>query len=224
MASIKPTEGQQVNSGFRRASPGALNATNVTVKFLIEYAYDVREDQISGGPGWIDTDRYEVVARPPDGDTANGSDVTRTRTQALLADRFHLVVRRGTREATILALVTAKGGPKGLKESKAARADWVSNGHHLESDGMSMADFAGKFLAGSLSRTVLDRTGISGAFDFTLDWSPDNAPASGSASAASDSQPPLQVAIQEQLGLRLEPQKGPEEYLVVESVAKPTAN
>jgi uncharacterized protein (TIGR03435 family) len=221
VASIKPTEGQPVNSGFRRATPGTLNATNVTVKFLIQYAYGVREDQISGGPGWIDTDRYEVIAKPPDDAPANDPAVTRERTQSLLADRFHLVVRREMRETTILALVVAKNGPKGLKESKAARPDWVTNGHHLASEGMSMASFAGNFLASSLARTVIDRTGISGVFDFMLDWSPDDAPADGAASA---SQPPLLVAIQEQLGLKLEQQKGPEEYVVVERLEKPTEN
>jgi hypothetical protein len=90
VASIRPTEGQPPNSGFRRATAGGLNATNVTVKMLIEYAYGVREDQISGGPGWLDTDHYEVVAKPPDDASANDPGVTRLRTQALLADRFHL--------------------------------------------------------------------------------------------------------------------------------------
>ena len=92
VASIKPTEGQPANSGFRRATAGALNATNVTVKMLIEYAWGVREDQISGAPGWVDTDHYEVVAKPPDDATVNDPAVTRLRTRALLADRFHLIL------------------------------------------------------------------------------------------------------------------------------------
>jgi uncharacterized protein (TIGR03435 family) len=223
VASIRPTEGQPPNSGFRRATAGGLNATNVTVKMLIEYAYGVREDQISGGPGWLDTDHYEVVAKPPDDASANDPGVTRLRTQALLADRFHLILRPQTKEATVLALIVAKNGPKGLKEST-ARADFVSNGHHLTSEGMSMASFAGDFLASTLARTVVDRTGISGAFDFTLDWSPNDAPAEGNGSAATASLPPLVVAIQEQLGLKLEQQKGTEEYVVVERIEKPTEN
>ena len=124
-----------------------MNATNVTVKMLIEYAYAVREDRISGGPGWLDTDHYEVVAKPPDDAPAHDPAVTRQRTQSLLADRFHLILQRQTREATVLALVVAKNGPRSLKESTAARADWVSNGHHLASQRMSMDSFAKDFLA-----------------------------------------------------------------------------
>ena len=223
VASIKPTEGQPMNSGFRRAAPGALNATNVTVKMLIEYAWGVREDQVSGGPGWVDTDHYEIVAKPPDDATANDPAVTRLRTQALLADRFHLVLRPEKKEATVLALIVAKNGPKGLKEST-ARADFVTNGHHFSGKGMSMSSFAADFLAGTLTRPVVDRTGISGAFDFTLDWSPDDASAAGNANGVTPSMPPLLVAIQEQLGLKLEQQKGTEEYMVVEKIEKPTAN
>ncbi len=132
-----------------------------------------------------------------------------------MADRFHLVLRRQTKDATVLALIVEKNGPKGLKEPTATRADFVSNGHHLAATGMSMASFAKDFLAGALSRNVVDKTGINGSFDFALDWSPDDAPAS---------QPPLLVAIQEQLGLKLEQQKGTEEYLVVDRVEKPTEN
>src|SRR5580704_9314954 len=89
--SVKPTQGNPVNSGFRRASPGALNATNITVRMLIEYAYDVRDDQISGGPAWLDSEKYEVLGKPPDSAVAgNGGQAVRLRTQSLLADRFHL--------------------------------------------------------------------------------------------------------------------------------------
>jgi uncharacterized protein (TIGR03435 family) len=224
VASIKPTEGQPLNSGFRRAAPGALNATNVTVKMLIEFAWGVREDQISGGPGWIETDHYEVVAKPSDDASVNDAAVTRLRTQSLLADRFHLVLRRQTKDATVLALIVEKNGPKGLKASTAARPDFVSNGHHLTATGLSMASFARDFLASTLTRTVVDKTGINGAFDFALDWSPDDAPPDGNGKAGIASQPPLLVAIQEQLGLKLEQQKGTEEYLVVDRIEKPTGN
>ena len=87
-----------------------------------------------------------------------------------------------------------------------------------------MSSFAGDFLAGALTRTVVDRTGISGAFDFTLDWSPDDPSAEGNANGVTPSMPPLLIAVQEQLGLKLEQQKGVEEYMVVERVEKPTEN
>jgi uncharacterized protein (TIGR03435 family) len=78
--------------------------------------------------------------------------------------------------------------------------------------------------ARTLTRTVVDRTGLGGTFDFALDWSPDDAPAESNGSAATASMPPLLVAIQEQLGLKLEQQKGVEEYMVVERIEKPTEN
>lgn len=224
VVSVKPTEGSPRNSGFRRASPGALNATNVTVRMLIEYAYDVRDDQISGGPAWLDSERYEVMAKPPENpEGGTGAQAVRLRTQSLLADRFHLVLRHETKELPVLVLMVAKNGPKGLKPSTAASTDYVTNGHHLDCQRVSMETFS-KFLARQTGRSVTDKSGIAGDFDFTLDWTPDgvNAPADGGAAAPQF--PPFFMALQEQLGLRLDQQKGPVEVLVVERAERPDAN
>ncbi len=215
VVSVKPTPGQPLNSGFRRASPGTLNAINVSVRFLIEYAYGVRDDQISGGPSWLDTDRYEIMAKPPAGaDTSEAAK--RLRTQSLLADRFHLVFHRQTKELPVLVLTVGKNGPKGLHEATTERPDFVSNGHHLSAQRLSMASFARDFLANQTGRSVTDKTGISGEFDFTLDWAPDDAP--------SDTSPTLFVALQEQLGLKLEQQKGPVEVLIIDRAEHPAEN
>ena len=215
VASVKPTQGQPLNSGFRRGSPGVLNATNVSVRFLVEYAYGVRDDQVSGGPSWLDTDRFEIVAKPPEGaDTSEASK--RLRTQSLLADRFHVVLHRQTRELPVFVLTVAKNGPKGLHESIAAKSDFVNNGHHLNCQRLSMAAFARDFLANQTGRSVTDKTGIAGEFDFTLDWAPDDAP--------SDTSPTLFVALQEQLGLKLEQQRGPVEVLIIDRAEHPAAN
>lgn len=223
--SIKPTQGQPINSGFRRASPRTLNATNVTVRFLIGYAYDVRDDQISGGPAWIDSERYEVVAKAPEGAAASTA-LTRLRTQSLLADRFHVVLHRDTREMPTFALTVAKNGPKGLHDPSSGRPDFVSNGHHLSCQRVSMAMFAKEFLARETGRSVLDKTGIAGEFDFTLDWSPDEAPPGAAADAGDPfaKSPSLLDALEEQLGLKLEKQKGPVEVLVVDRAEKPAEN
>ncbi len=215
--SVKPTQGNPMNSGFRRANPGGLNATNVTVRMLIEYAYDVRDDQISGGPAWLDSEKYEVLGKPPDSpEAASGAQVVRLRTQSLLADRFHLALHRETKEMPVLVLTVAKNGPKGLKASSAASTDYVTNGHHLDCRRVSMETF-GKFLARQTGRSVTDKTGIVGDFDFTLDWTPDDG-------AAVQQFPPFFLALQEQLGLRLEQQKGPVEVLVVEHAERPAEN
>jgi uncharacterized protein (TIGR03435 family) len=223
VVSVKPTEGQPRNSGFRRAAGGVLNATNVTVRFLIEYAYDVRDDQISGGPAWLDSERYEVLAKPPSGEDAN---LIRLRTQSLLADRFHVVLHRETKELPVLVLTVAKNGPKGLREATAGETDYVSNGHHLDCQRVSMAVFAKGFLARQTGRSVTDKTGIAGNFDFTLDWAPDDGPPGTSADsgAAIAPYPPLFLALQEQLGLKLEQQKGPVEILVIDRAEKPAEN
>jgi uncharacterized protein (TIGR03435 family) len=233
VVSIKPTQGQSLNSGFRGAAGGVLNATNVSVRLLIEYAYDVRDDQISGGPAWLDSERYEVLAKPGDntdsagkpssGDSAN---LIRRRTQSLLADRFHIILHRETKELPVLALTVAKNGPKGLRESTASRPDFVTNGHHLNCQRVSMAMFAKDFLGRQTGRSVTDKTGIAGDFDFTLDWTPDDAPAGTSADAGAMivQFPPFLLALQEQLGLRLVQQKGPVEILVIDHAEKPVEN
>jgi uncharacterized protein (TIGR03435 family) len=228
VVSVKHTQGQPMNSGFRRPTGGVLNATNVSLRFLIEYAYDVRDDQISGGPAWLDSERYEVLAKPGGdaGSAGESANLIRLRTQTLLADRFHLVLHRETKELPVLALTVAKNGPKGLRESTSGSPDFVSNGHHLNCQRVSMALFAKGFLAGQTGRSVTDKTGIAGDFDFTLDWTPDDAPASTSADAGATTMqsPPFFLALQEQLGLKLEQQKGSVEILVIDRAERPAEN
>ncbi|HUA59137.1 MAG TPA: TIGR03435 family protein [Verrucomicrobiae bacterium] len=227
VVSIKPTPGQPMNSGFRRASPGVLNATNVSLRFLIEYAYDVRDDQISGGSAWMDSERYEVLAKPPgDGDPREDARLIRQRTQSLLVDRFHLAFHRETKELPVYVLLVAKNGPKGLREPSQAVTDSVNNGRHLNCQHVSMAVFARQFLANQIGRSVTDATGIEGNFDFTLDWSPDDAPAGASPAGGTAPQqfPPLVLALQEQLGLKLEQRKGPVEVLVIDRAERPAEN
>jgi len=226
VASIKPTAGQPVNSGFRRASPGVLDATNVSLRFLIEYAYGVRDDQLSGGPSWMDSERYEVLAKPPEGgDPREDAKLVRQRTQSLLADRFHVTLHRETKELPVYVLTVMRNGPKGLLENRSTTMDFVNNGHHLTCQHVSMDVFARQFLANQIGRAVTDKTGIEGNFDFTLDWSTDDASALAAGDSTAPRQfPPLFLAIQEQLGLRLEQQKGPVEVLVVDRAERPAAN
>jgi len=225
VVSVKRTQGQPVNSGFRRAAGGVLNATNVSVRFLIEYAYDVRDDQVSGGPAWLDSERYEVLAKPG-GDTGEGAKLIKLRTQSLLADRFRVMLHRETKELPVLVLTVAKNGPKGLRASTAGSPDFVDNGRHLNCQRVSMAMFAKEFLARKTGRSVTDKTGLAGDFDFTLDWTPDDAQPGSAADAASAAPqfPSFLTALQEQLGLRLEQSKGPVEILVIDRAEKPAEN
>jgi len=236
VASIKPNHSAARNSGFRRASPGSLNATNVTLKMLISYAYDVRDYQISGGAGWIDAERYDILAKPEPGEGTHPATemernaMLRRRVQTLLADRFQLVLRRSTKELPTFTLFLAKNGPKGLTAGTGEKSELVDNGHHLTCREITMASFCKIFLQSYLRRWVVDKTGITGAFDFSLDWVPEEGqrrlpegePAA--AAPASPDGPSFFTALQEQLGLKLEPGKGPVEVLMIESAEKPSEN
>src|ERR1700733_10402250 len=160
VASIKPNRSGQGNSGFRRAGAGELNAINITLKKLIAYAYDVQDYQISGGPDWMDSERYNILAKPgtePAPATgAGGTSLLRLRLQALLADRFQLSFHRATKELPIFTLAVGKNGPK-LKAATASQEELLSNGHHLTCQKVSMAFFSKVFLQGELGGPVSDK-------------------------------------------------------------------
>jgi bla regulator protein blaR1 len=226
VASIKPSD-PSVN-GFRiqNAPGGRLIASGVTVKFLIQRAYGVREFQIVGAPGWIDTARFDLNAKS-DEDGANQPDAMPLRMRALLAERFKLQLSRETREMPVYALVIAKGGPK-LKESESGPENSMSIGRGritVKGAGTAMLSVQ---LSQSLGRIVHDKTGLAGSYDFKLEWTPEGqplGPKDGDTPSSIDSSgPTLFTALQEQLGLKLESTKGPVEVLVIERVEKPTEN
>jgi uncharacterized protein (TIGR03435 family) len=236
VASIKLNRSGARNSGFKRFTGGVLNATNITLKMLIAFAYDISQDQILEGPGWLDSERYDVLAKPDRSSDAGAiSDdrsmaLIRRRTQALLGDRFKLALRKETRQLPVFALVLGNGGPKHLQEAKGGKPDLITNGHHVSCQRVSMEFFAKVFLTGETGRPVLDRTGIKGDFDFTLDWTPDESPAkrpgdgNEARSAPDPMGPSFFTALQEQLGLKLEATKGPVEVFVVDHAEKASEN
>ena len=231
VVSVKPNRSGARNSGYRRAGPGILNATNVTLKMLVEYAYDVRDYQISGGPNWFDSERYDVLAKPAPGADSGSSTAAgqkallRLRVQALLSDRFQLALHQSTKELPTFALVLAKNGPRQLKEPDGSPTDLISNGHHLTCQKVSMDMLARVFLQGELGRPVSNQTGVKGEFNFTLDWVAERKPpAEGREETALPEGPSLFTALQEQLGLRLEPRKGPVEILVIDRAERASEN
>lgn len=134
--------------------------------------------------------------------------------QTLLADRFRLVLHRETKQLPVYELIVAKGGPK-LKES----AEDASTFLHTDAKSITAAKVAMpmfvKLLSQQMGRSVLDKTGLSENYDFKLEWTPDEANGDG---------PSIFTAIQEQLGLKLEPSKGPVEVLVIDHAEKPSEN
>jgi uncharacterized protein (TIGR03435 family) len=239
VASIKPSPPISAHGVLFGMSddPGRFKGSYVTLTDLLAKAYGVEHARISGGPSWVLSDRFEVIATLPRG-TPEGQIPLLL--QTLLAERFRLSVRRDTRTTRIYALVPAKGGPK-LK--RAAAEDSASPGGpamlssaplFMGSNGalgiccgraklnkVSMAGFA-SLLSAETDRPVNDATGIEGQYEISLEWTPAGGPQPDGTPA--EAGPSIYTAVQEQLGLRLEPRNAPLEYLVIEYVEKPDAN
>jgi uncharacterized protein (TIGR03435 family) len=198
---------------------GRLAITNASLKTLIRNAYDIQSYQLAGGPGWLDSDGYDIAASTGTGEETS-QDQYRALIRTLLTDRFRLKVHWQTRQANIYALVVAKNGPtlrEGPDPSKAPGLNTNRTAHEGRMVGTNApSSYLASALTNQLSRTVLDKTGLQGKYDWTLVWDPD--PTVDSAN------PSLFTAVQEQLGLRLDTQKGPTEVLVIDSVERPSAN
>jgi len=257
VASIKPNHS---GGGMIRveAPKGGFRGTNMTAKALIGWAYagisiPRRDDQILGGPGWTNSDRYDIDAKLEDSEVEameklpsdQRIEQIRLRVKSLLADRFKLAVREETKEVPVYALVVGKGGPK-LKEAKPG--DTYPNGLKGP-DGRPMSMFMGidqltgqalpmstlvMALSHQVGRMVLDQTGLKGKYDIALKWTPDQSQPTmlqGPSGTGAETTPPpassgpsIFTALQEQLGLKLESQKGPEEVLVIDHIERPSEN
>lgn len=252
VASIRPgCDGR--GSRFPRPAPGRLNLCQ-TLEAYIRSAYewnkngrttggwhtldadDSRDAPILGGPRWINSDVYEIDAKAEG--TPSMAIMMGPMLQALLEDRFKLKIRREPREIPVYALKVAKGGfkLKPLKEGSCATIEAplgipvpVRCGVFIEPrrgalyfHGVSMDLFAMDL---SIDRPVIDRTGIAGIYDFRLDYTPDEvAPTPPGASLDDPTGPSIFTAVEQQLGLKLEPAKGPGESLVIDHVERPSEN
>jgi uncharacterized protein (TIGR03435 family) len=206
--------------------PGGVQMTNVTLRFCLTRAYGITDPQIIGPP-WIDTDRYDIVAKSPSG--APESQIPDF-LQTLLAERFKLVAHGETRELPAYALVVAKTGPKLTKAEENTPGSGMSSGDGtVTGTAVTMARLAG-FLAtphADLGLPVVDQTGLEGYFTFTLNWTPERRLTAkpDSKMPAADAPPSILMALQEQLGLKLEKRKAPIEVLVVDRAERvPTEN
>ena len=228
VASIKPSAGL---GGLTRYLPnGGIQFTGVPLKVLVEIAYGVRPFQVIGGPGWLDTDGYEIDARPPI-DSANPADpaiLSREqrkvgeRLRSLLGDRFRLTMHQETREQPVYTLVAAKGGPK-LKEPADKSKNFIRGGRGSiigQSVGLRLLVVN---LSNVLDRQVIDNTGLKGSYDFELTWTPDSGP-DGPPPPSDTDAPSLFTALSDQLGLKLESAKGPVQVWVIDGVERPSLN
>ena len=233
------------SDGFRASlmtEDNGLTGLNVSLQWLIESAYGVRNYQVSGAPNWLDSERYDIDAKM-DGSVADelkklGPDernlAREHMLQVLLADRLKLKIHRESKELPVYLLVITKNGSKlqGTRPDETAPGESRGSGDHREAGSMRtvgnrvsqmmtakavpIADLA-RNLSGSLGRPVLDKTGLTGKYDFKLTWASDDIQTDSNA-------PSLFAAVQEQLGLKLESGKRPVEVIVIDHVEKPSGN
>ena len=237
VASIKPTA--DTTNQFMLGPPvnGVFGATGVTLKMLIISAYGVNAYQISGGPSWIGVDRWDIQAKAENLKGRMPREQYDQMLRALLESRFHLKVTRETKDMPVYELVQAKGGSKlkphtgdPAKPQERTRLGWGS----LQFQQSKIAALAYQ-LSLALGRTVIDKTGLTGEYDFTLEYAPE--PGQGGPESiglppdpnlkpppVDPNRPSIFTAIQEQLGLRLDSRKGPVDMLIIESVEKPSEN
>jgi uncharacterized protein (TIGR03435 family) len=231
VAVIKPSKPGPQGRAFR-VNGRQFTTLNTSLSNLITWTYGVQARQITGAPPWAETEKYDLLAKP-DGEGQPNDKQWKFMVQKLLADRFKLVFHRDTKELPVFAIVVGKTGPK------LAKSEGDPNGLPglffrglgvLPARNATMADFAGVMQGAVLDRPVVDQTGLSGRYDFTLTWTPDESQFQGLGAkvpppAENAAAPPdLFTAMQEQLGLKLESTKAPAEILVVDHVEKPSEN
>jgi uncharacterized protein (TIGR03435 family) len=195
---------------------------------LTTFAYGLHASQITNGPGWLATEKYDVIAQPS-GDGQPNRQQVQVMVQGLLADRFRLAFPRDKKELSVFTLVAAKTGTKLGRSSDQNGTPGVGfNGPgRMIVKSATISDFAGFMQRYVMDRPVVDQTHITGKFDFTLNWTPNETQFEGRAidpTTQNGDAPELFTAIQEQLGLKLESAKVPVDVLVIDHVEKPSDN
>jgi uncharacterized protein (TIGR03435 family) len=237
--SIHPHNASDTNVSFS-FHPDSLSATNITLKELLNYSYQIREDLISSLPSWADSARFDISARVSSPDHSVLDKLTRDQMKAMLRpvliDRFQLKVHTEIRTLPVYDLVLTKDGPKLQKSppppddpdhptppGRHRKTSWQFNNGDLTVTAITMSDFA-VTLADQINRTVIDKTGLTDAYDLKLKWTPDEDADKAADNGAADRPPDIFTALQEQLGLKLEATKGPVTTLVVDHAEKPSPN
>lgn len=275
-ASVKPNRSDQRGGGMRM-NPGRFTARNIPPIDLIEYAYHLRDMQLSGASNWVKSERFDIEATinetpyqiqklnqcksNPAGHGIKKGEIVclnlvesraqqlRLMLQSLLADRFKLVVSRETRELPVYALIVAKNGPKlhkitdrdappFLQSGNAAGRPWLIWGGRgrITASAVSLGEWA-EMLSQLVDRVVLDKTGLQGFYSFTLRWGlgvseqqmssereGGGMPPGQETPSLDESGPSIFSALQDQLGLKLESEKGPVEIVVIQHIEQPSAN
>jgi uncharacterized protein (TIGR03435 family) len=226
---VRPS-GRDSDRSIKFSPGGRLTARYATVRLLIKVAYNLNDDELTGGPAWIGLKRFDIDATPdaPDGDVVDMVR-NRQRLQALLADRFQLDLRSEMRMMSTYALVVAKSGPK-LKKSQAqdGPTQFHANNGEVMLTNATLDQFANA-VSDWVGQPVLNQTGLDGKYDLRLEWTPDQPAATADSTGAPvnasvNSGPTIFTALQQQLGLSLQPRKNQALCKVVSRVQLPSEN
>jgi uncharacterized protein (TIGR03435 family) len=232
VAVIKPSNPDEQVKEFR-VNGRQFSTRNMTVKDIITYAYGLHPRQIIGGPAWLESEKYDLLAQP-DGEGQPNEQQWKTMIQKLLADRFKLTFHRDKEELSVYAITIGKAGPKLTKSAgdpNGLPTIAFKGLGVLPVVNATITDFASVMQIAVLDRPVVDQTGITGRYDFTLTWTPDETqfaalgvrlppPVADNPAAP----PNLFEAMQGQLGLKLEATKAAADVLVIDHVEEPSPN
>ena len=245
VVSVKPNDSGTVDSSSMVMAGGRYLARNATLRSMIRTAWQVHDDQIIGGPDWIGADRFDLTAKAPGNPPLAGFIIqARLMLRSALADRFKLTLQPERREIPVYALVLARSdgrtGPQLARTDAASCAgpprpvpvapgapepsepspcdSAFSRPAHLSGRGRDAATLITQ-IGQWADRVVVDRTGLTGKFDWDLQWTPESlTPLTG----AQTTGVPFVTALQEQLGLKLEAQRAPIDVLVIARAERPT--
>ena len=253
VASVKPNKTGDGRVMLGLQPGGRFNATNVPLRMLLRQAFNVQEFQLVGGPDWIGSDRFDVVAKAPEGGEFN-ADAMRPMLRSLLIERFKLAFHNESREMPIYALMKARadgrlgpnlvpaavdcaamrgrrsGGPPPAPPQPGQKMEcgFMMGPGRMNAGGMPMSQLA-QALSPQVGRIVLDKTELTGNYDFEMTYAPEGFAGpppllNGAPPPVDPNAPTLFTALQEQLGLKLDSQRGPVDVVVIDRVEQPTAD
>jgi uncharacterized protein (TIGR03435 family) len=231
VATIKPTAQDEKGRYLIMQGTNRFVAKAYTLKLMVAAAYNLSPKAISGGPDWIESEPWDILALTP-GETRPSQPEQMAMLRTLLSERFKLSFHREAKDLSIYRLEVTKAGSK-LKESAAAPSDppqVISTVYpdriHLPARNVTMDNFASLLQRAVLDRPVVDSTGLAGRYDFDLDWAPDETQFGGGVPVEGPDakSPPFFTAIKEQLGLELEATRGSVQALVIDHTEPPSAN
>jgi uncharacterized protein (TIGR03435 family) len=234
VATIKPSAPGMQGKGLTLRGPDVITI-NMSLSDLITFTYDLHGKQIIGLPAWAESDKYDITGRP-EVPGQPSSEQVKSMIRKLVVDRFQLKFHREKKELSVYAMTVTKTGAK-ITKSQADPNGFPGLGFGRAPAGMSfnvmnasMAEITSVLQGSLLDKPVVDQTGLSEKYDFTLKFTPDASqlvgfgPPPPAAADNADAPPDLFTAIQQQLGLKLESTKAPADVLVIDSVEKPSAN